>query len=122
MTDLLMDRASENTTASMESLLGEVADEFTQRLNRGEQPDIEEYAARYPRIDYSAASSAARLAALAGPGRRRCGGGHSTAGHSRRLPHPPRSGPRRHGRGLRSRANFPGPPRGLEGPAFRWRP
>jgi serine/threonine protein kinase len=34
----------------MESLLGQVADDFTQRLNRGEQPDIEEYAARYPQI------------------------------------------------------------------------
>jgi hypothetical protein len=58
MTDILMKSGdglksvpqSENTTASMESLLGEVADEFTQRLNRGEQPDIEEYAARFPRI------------------------------------------------------------------------
>src|SRR6266478_1840147 len=41
---------SDSMTESMESLLGEVADEFTQRLNRGEQPDIEEYAARFPRI------------------------------------------------------------------------
>ncbi len=50
MTDLLIDRASETITASMESLLGQAADDFTQRLNRGEQPDIEEYASRYPQI------------------------------------------------------------------------
>ncbi len=35
---------------SVEDLLGQVADEFTQQLNRGEQPDIEEYARRYPQI------------------------------------------------------------------------
>jgi serine/threonine protein kinase/Tfp pilus assembly protein PilF len=35
---------------SMEALLGQVADEFTQRLNSGQQPDIEEYAARFPQI------------------------------------------------------------------------
>lgn len=50
MTDILMDRGSESMTESMESLLGAAADDFTQRLNRGEQPDIEEYAARYPQI------------------------------------------------------------------------
>jgi eukaryotic-like serine/threonine-protein kinase len=33
---------------SVEGLLGQIADEFTERLNRGEQPDIEEYARRYP--------------------------------------------------------------------------
>src|ERR1051326_2037098 len=37
-------------TASMEALLGQVADEFTQRLNQGEQPDIEDYVGRYPEI------------------------------------------------------------------------
>src|SRR5437764_7939003 len=36
--------------ASLEALLGQVADEFTQRLNNSEQPDIEEYAGRYPQI------------------------------------------------------------------------
>src|SRR6266851_9357906 len=41
---------SDSMTESMESLLGAAADDFTQRLNRGEQPDIEEYAARYPSI------------------------------------------------------------------------
>jgi serine/threonine protein kinase/Tfp pilus assembly protein PilF len=34
----------------VESLVGRVADEFTERLNRGESPDVEEYAQRYPQI------------------------------------------------------------------------
>ena len=33
---------------SLESLVGLVADEFLRRQEQGEQPDIEEYAARYP--------------------------------------------------------------------------
>jgi serine/threonine protein kinase/Flp pilus assembly protein TadD len=33
---------------SLESLVAEVADEFMQRLRRGESPDVEDYAARYP--------------------------------------------------------------------------
>jgi serine/threonine protein kinase len=33
--------------ASVEALVGQIADEFTQRLNRGERPSVEEYAARY---------------------------------------------------------------------------
>src|SRR5215831_8442438 len=32
----------------LESLVGRVADEFLQRQERGERPDAEEYAARYP--------------------------------------------------------------------------
>jgi serine/threonine protein kinase len=34
----------------VEALVGQVADEFTQRLNRGERPDVEEYARRHPQI------------------------------------------------------------------------
>src|SRR5713226_2119377 len=34
--------------ASLESLVGQVADEFLRRQERGERPDVEEYAARYP--------------------------------------------------------------------------
>jgi hypothetical protein len=33
---------------SLESLVGQVADDFLQRQERGERPDVEEYAARYP--------------------------------------------------------------------------
>jgi WD40 repeat protein/serine/threonine protein kinase len=35
---------------SVESLISQVADEYVQRLERGEQPHIEEYASRYPQI------------------------------------------------------------------------
>jgi eukaryotic-like serine/threonine-protein kinase len=35
---------------SMEALVGQVAEEFLEQVNRGEQPDIEEYASRYPAI------------------------------------------------------------------------
>src|SRR5213594_673125 len=35
---------------SAESLLGQVADEFVERLDRGERVGIEEYAERYPQI------------------------------------------------------------------------
>jgi WD40 repeat protein/serine/threonine protein kinase len=34
----------------LESLVGEVADEFTARLQRGEQPRVEEYVSRHPEI------------------------------------------------------------------------
>jgi serine/threonine protein kinase len=34
----------------MEERIGQVADEFTQRLNRGERPDVEEYARLHPEI------------------------------------------------------------------------
>jgi serine/threonine protein kinase len=35
---------------SVEALVGRIADEFTQRLNRGERPTVEEYAERFPGI------------------------------------------------------------------------
>jgi serine/threonine protein kinase/tetratricopeptide (TPR) repeat protein len=38
------------SAATIEALLGKIADDFTQRLNRGERPDVEEYARRYPGI------------------------------------------------------------------------
>lgn len=36
--------------ASVESLLGELAEEYTQRLERGEQPDVESYASAHPEL------------------------------------------------------------------------
>jgi serine/threonine protein kinase len=39
--------AATEADASVESLVGRIADEFTQRLNRGERPSVEEYADRY---------------------------------------------------------------------------
>src|SRR5262249_30702119 len=35
---------------ALESLFGQIADEFTDRLNRGESPEVEEYVRRYPDI------------------------------------------------------------------------
>jgi serine/threonine protein kinase/tetratricopeptide (TPR) repeat protein len=37
-------------TAPLEELVGRVADEFTQRLDRGERPDVEEFARLHPQI------------------------------------------------------------------------
>ena len=34
----------------LESLIGNLAGEFTDRLNRGEQPSVEEYARRHPEV------------------------------------------------------------------------
>src|SRR5438045_3261015 len=35
---------------SMEARLGQVADEFTDRVNRGERPEVEDYARCYPEM------------------------------------------------------------------------
>ena len=35
---------------SVESLAAEVADEFTERLARGERPEVEEYVRRHPKM------------------------------------------------------------------------
>jgi WD40 repeat protein/serine/threonine protein kinase len=45
-----MKAASISQGQSVESLMAVVAEEFLERLDRGEQPDIEEYAGRYPEI------------------------------------------------------------------------
>src|SRR5438874_9525078 len=45
-----MKEASAPESLSVESLMTVVADEFLERLDRGEQPDVEEYACRYPQI------------------------------------------------------------------------
>jgi hypothetical protein len=37
-------------SAALESLMAEIADEYRQRLNRGEEPDIEEYIQRYTQL------------------------------------------------------------------------
>jgi len=55
MNDLSLDRSLNRCSQTsapdpLEALVGQVADEFTQRLNRDEQPEIEEYAERYPQI------------------------------------------------------------------------
>src|SRR6516165_779028 len=35
---------------SLDTIIGQVADEFTERLNRGEHPEVEEYAELYPEL------------------------------------------------------------------------
>src|SRR6185369_1578731 len=45
-----MSNQSEQDNGSMEALLGRVADEFTDRINRGERPDVEDYARDYPEM------------------------------------------------------------------------
>jgi serine/threonine protein kinase/tetratricopeptide (TPR) repeat protein len=45
-----MNDESINESRSAESLVAEVADDFMERLHRGERPDIEEYARRHPQI------------------------------------------------------------------------
>jgi hypothetical protein len=44
-----MDRSSAETN-SVEALISQAPDEYLQRLARGEQPQVEEYANRYPQI------------------------------------------------------------------------
>jgi serine/threonine protein kinase len=46
-----MNHTLSSSSLSAEALVGQVADEFLQRLNCGEQPDIDEYARRHPEID-----------------------------------------------------------------------
>ena len=45
-----MSNQAAQVNASVEALVGQVADEFTQRLNRGERPSVEEYAEQHPEI------------------------------------------------------------------------
>jgi serine/threonine protein kinase len=45
-----MKAASASHGLSVESLMAVVAEEFLERLDKGEQPDIEEYARRYPNL------------------------------------------------------------------------
>ena len=43
-----MSETAERQNQSVEDLVGRVADEFVDRLDRGERPDIEEYVRRHP--------------------------------------------------------------------------
>jgi serine/threonine protein kinase/Flp pilus assembly protein TadD len=45
-----MSQALQAPDASAEVLMGEIVDEFLERLGRGERPDVEEYARRYTRL------------------------------------------------------------------------
>src|SRR4051812_33837090 len=45
-----MSQSIEVANDDLESLVGQVADEYTDRVNRGEHVEIEDYAQRYPQI------------------------------------------------------------------------
>jgi eukaryotic-like serine/threonine-protein kinase len=45
-----MSEASAGTDEGLESLVAQVADDFLDRLDRGERPDVGEYEARYPQL------------------------------------------------------------------------
>jgi serine/threonine protein kinase len=45
-----MNTTQNGTGNSVESLLGDILDEFLELQGRGEQPDVEEYAQRYPQV------------------------------------------------------------------------
>jgi WD40 repeat protein/serine/threonine protein kinase len=45
-----MNDALKGEDASAEALMGQVVDEFLERQDRGERPDVEEYAQRYPQL------------------------------------------------------------------------
>jgi serine/threonine protein kinase/Flp pilus assembly protein TadD len=59
--------------ASAEALMGEIVDAFLERLGRGERPDVEEYAGRYPQLAAVLRQMLPALQAvhLSGPGRSR---------------------------------------------------
>jgi Flp pilus assembly protein TadD len=45
-----MNSAAADQGTGVEELVGRVADEFTERVQRGERPDVEEYARRHPQL------------------------------------------------------------------------
>jgi tetratricopeptide (TPR) repeat protein len=61
------DTPPDGTPAGLESLVGRVADEFTERLQRGERPDVEEYAGRHPQAAALLREALEPLKALAPP-------------------------------------------------------
>ena len=108
--------------------LERLAAEFLDRRRRGENPSPSEYAEQYPQwaeqiLEFFPALEVMeglkpgpgdQTALARGPGR---GCRRSPAGAARRVPHPPRDRPRRHGRRLRGRPGVAGPARRLEDPA-----
>ncbi len=105
--------------------LGQVADELqADQINRGEQPDVEDFVRRYPEMATICDQVLPALQVMgpcslpvdAGSG---IGPPARSAGVRvpRRLPHYPRDRPRRHGRGVRGGADFAAAAGGAEGAA-----
>src|SRR5262245_26210056 len=56
--------------SDLESLLGQIADEFTDRVNRGEQPDVETYVAAHPELGDVLRQVLTQLLGMRGPSSR----------------------------------------------------
>ena len=110
-----------------EQFLADLVDELTRRVQAGEVIDVEQVAGEHP----GRADAIRRLLptlellgelGFAADGGAAAGGRAGAAlGDARRLPHPPRGGPGRHGGRVRGRADLAGPPGGPQGAAVRRR-
>ena len=116
------------SSSSDQDTVDRLAEEFVARHRRGERPALAEYAERFPqhaeaiRDLFPALVLIEQVKPGAGDPTGSCAGAAAAepgpaAGAAGRLPHPPRGGPRRHGRRLRGRAGVAGPARGAQGPA-----
>ena len=119
--------ASAASDPPSDELLGRIADEFLDRVARGEDPQVEEYVTRNPGLSRILREVLPALQVL-----RRSGSGRASVGPADEpdpgptgrlgdFRHRPRGGPRRHGRRLRGRADLAGPAGGPEGAAVRRR-
>src|SRR5262245_8106598 len=61
---------TQNLSPSLEELISRVADEYQERLERGEHPAVEDYTQRYPQIASTLQQILPALAALFGSGAR----------------------------------------------------
>ena len=106
--------------------LNKLAYEFADRFRRGERPSLTEYTGKHPELAaeirdlFPALAVTEQFGSVAGPQlastpRPRL----QMAPHrgTRRVPHPSRDRPRRHGHRLRGSPGIAGPARGLEGAA-----
>ena len=115
--------------------LADLVDAITEKLQAGQPIDLAAYAAEYPEyaerlqnwiaalkaivdLGESFSPAGSRVMGVADPAQYRT---NRSVRHPRRLPHRPRDRPRRHGRRLRSGADFAQAPRRAEGAAVRRR-
>ena len=55
-----MNETLPSEAAGVESLVSRLTDEFLDRLDRGERPGVEEYAARHPQVAFHTAAGRER--------------------------------------------------------------
>ena len=109
--------------------LAALAEEFAERYRRGERPALTEYTEKYPeqaeriRHLFPALVEMEQLGSVggqeAGPFAGIAAGRGRVPRAARRIPHPSRGGPRRHGGRLRGGAGIAGPARGAQGASRR---